>query len=41
VGFGVKLLFLEAHLAYFGRELGTCPGARPGQGVTAEVALRF
>ena len=41
MGIGVKLLFLEAHVAYFARELGTYPGARPGQGVTAEVALRF
>ncbi len=41
MGLGVKLLFLEAHVAYFGRELGTYPGARQGQGVTAEVALRF
>ena len=41
LGLGVKLLFLEAHVAYFGRELGSFPGERQGQGVTAEVALRF
>ena len=40
-GVGLKLLFLEAHVAYFGRELGPFPGAQQGQGVTAEVALRF
>jgi hypothetical protein len=41
LGIGVKLLFLEAHVAYFAREMGTYAGARQNQGVTAEVALRF
>lgn len=41
LGAGIKLLFLEAHVAYFARELGSYPGSRQNQGVTAEVALRF
>ena len=41
LGVGVKVLFLEAHMAYFAREMGTYAGARQNQGVTAEVALRF
>jgi hypothetical protein len=41
LGVGLKLLFLEAHVAYFGREMGSYAGARQNQGVTAEVALRF
>ncbi len=41
MGAGVKLLFAEAHVAYFSRELGDYPGARQNHGMTAEVALRF
>jgi hypothetical protein len=40
-GAGIHLLFLDVNVAYFGRELGSFAGAKQGQGVTAEVALRF
>ncbi len=41
MGAGVKLLFMEAHVAFFSRELGDYPGAKQNPGVAAEVALRF
>jgi hypothetical protein len=40
-GAGLHLLFLDANVAYFGRELGAFAGAKQSQGITAEVAIRF
>ena len=41
LGAGAKLLFLDANVAVFSRELGKHIGDRPNAGVSIEAAIRF
>jgi hypothetical protein len=41
MGAGVKLLFLDVNVAFFGREMSDWPGVKPSQGVALEAAIRF
>jgi hypothetical protein len=41
MGAGMKLLFLDLNVSYFGREMSEWPGIDPSQGVAVEAAIRF
>lgn len=41
VGAGIKLLFLDVNMAYFGREIGRYAGTKPNEGLAIEAAIRF
>ncbi len=41
MGAGMKLLFLDLNVSYFGREISDWPGVKPSQGVAMEAAIRF
>jgi hypothetical protein len=41
MGAGMKLLFMDLNVSYFGREMSDWPGIDPSQGVALEAAIRF